>query len=74
MFGDWNVLSENLQLALSREAMRHAAEKIAGQAEILAGEMENGGLADRGGPEAVRLLAMVVRVTGATELAPAGHA
>jgi hypothetical protein len=74
MFGDWNVLDENLQLALSREALRHAAEKIAGQAEILAGEMENGGLADRGGPEALRLLAKVVRVTGATEMAPAGHA
>ena len=64
MLSNWNVLSDDLQLILSREAMRRAAEIIAGQAELLAGEMENGALNDRGGPDALRLLAGVVRVNG----------
>ena len=74
MMQDWNLLSDEMQLALSREALRLAAETIAGQAEVLAGEMENGGLIDRGGPDALRLLASVVRVTGQGSLAIAGHA
>ena len=61
---DWNSLTDAMQLWLSREALRRAAETIAGQAEVLAGEMENGCLADRGGADALRLLASVVRVTG----------
>ncbi len=78
MLPDRNTLSDDLQLALSREALRRAAETIAGQAEILAGEMENGGLADQGGPDALRLLAAVVRTTGRTTpdlsgYGPAGH-
>ena len=64
MVGHWNELTEELQLALSREALQRAAETIAGQAETLAEEMELGGLRDRGGPDALRLLAGVVRVTG----------
>ena len=74
MLRDWDLLSDELQLALSREAMIRAADTIAGQAEILAGEMEAGMLADRGGPEALRLLAAVVRVAGRDELVPAGTA
>ncbi len=74
MLTDWNVLSDDLQLALSREALRHAAEIIAGQAELLAGEMENGALHDRGGPEALRLLAGVVRVSGTDGLGAVGRA
>ena len=73
MVGHWNELPETIQLALSREAMQRAAEMIAGQAESLAVEMEVGGLNDRGGPDALRLLAAVVRVTGREPL-PAGHA
>ncbi|MFL5333337.1 MAG: hypothetical protein ACJ8H8_09185 [Geminicoccaceae bacterium] len=69
-----NLLSDNLQLVLSREALLQAAHTIAQQAEVLAGEMEDGCLADRGGPEALRLLAAVVRITGQDTLAPAGHA
>ncbi|MBV9784721.1 MAG: hypothetical protein JO264_13000 [Acidisphaera sp.] len=64
MVGHWNELTEELQLLLSREALRWAAETIANQAESLAKEMELGGLRDRGGPDALRLLAGVVRVTG----------
>ncbi len=74
MMRDWNLLSDEVQLALSREALRRAAETIAGQAEVLAAEMEIGGLLDRGGPDALRLLASVVRVTGCEALMPVGHA
>jgi hypothetical protein len=63
MSADWNALSEDLQLVLAREAMRRAVDTIAGQAEVLAGEIESGGIADRGGPEALRLLAAVVRLS-----------
>ena len=40
---------------------------------MLAGEMECGGLADRGGADALRLFAAVVRMEGRDDLAPAGH-
>jgi hypothetical protein len=71
---EWNLLSDEQQLALARAALRRAAETIAGQAEVLAAEMEEGGLLDRGGPDALRLLANVVRVNGLEDLMPAGHA
>ena len=76
MLCDWNLLSEDLQLILSREALRRAVETVASQAEILAAEMEEGGLSDLGGPEALRLLAAVARATGNESLAlrAAGHA
>jgi hypothetical protein len=74
MVGDWNFLSEDLQLVVSREAMRHAAETIAGQAELLAEEMEAGVLCDRGGPEALRLFAAVLRAAGGEGLVAAGKA
>lgn len=73
MLSNWNALSDNLQLVLAREALQHAAEIIAGQAETLAREMEMGGLQDRGGPDALRLLAAVVRTTGTDPLS-AGQA
>lgn len=73
MVGHWNHLPEDLQLAMSREALRHAAEAIAGQAETIAEEMECGGLLDRGGPDALRLLAAVVRVTGRDSMVPVGR-
>jgi hypothetical protein len=71
---DWALLSEPLQLAVAREALARAAETIAGQAMVLAAEMEEGVLPDRGGPEALRLFAAVVRVTGREVIPPAGHA
>jgi hypothetical protein len=36
--------------------------------------MERGGVADRGGPDALRLFAAVVRIGGKDELAAVGHA
>jgi hypothetical protein len=74
VFTDWTHLTDDLQLALSREALSRAAVSIASQAEMLAEEMESGNLADRGGPDALRLFAAVVRVGGKDELAPAGRA
>jgi hypothetical protein len=74
MLRDWNVLSDDMQIALSREALAKAAETIARQAEILAVEIETGNLADYGGPEALRLLAAVVRVSGQDGMTSAGHA
>ena len=74
MYADWDRLPEDLQLTLAREAMQRAVETIAGQAEALAGEMEIGGLADRGGPEALRLLAAVVRLSARDGSVPCGTA
>jgi hypothetical protein len=74
MLTDWNLLSEDLQLMVSREALRRAVGVIAGQADELAWEMETGGLRDHGGPEALRLLAAVVRGSGDDGIAVAGHA
>ncbi|MDE2515305.1 MAG: hypothetical protein KGL12_04695 [Rhodospirillales bacterium] len=74
MLSDWSMLSDQMQLMLSREAMKKAAETIAGHAEILAEEMEMGSLADRGGPDALRLLATLVRECETVMDPIAGHA
>jgi hypothetical protein len=74
MITEWNRLSEKLQLVLSHEALKHAAHIVAWQAEILASEIESGSLADLGGPEALRLLATVVRLNGEGILPSPGHA
>ena len=74
MYTEWNCLSDEQQLALSRQALLHAAAAIATQAEVLAEEIEQGSLSDRGGAEALRLFAEVVRVGGQDMLAPAGRA
>lgn len=71
---DWNELPDDLQLALSREALRRAAETLADHAELLAAEIEDGGLRDRGGPDALRLFAAVVRATQQESFVVAGHA
>lgn len=70
----WNHLSDDLQLTLSREALRRAAETLADHAEILAREMEEGALLDRGGPDALRLFAAVVRSTNRDAFGEVGHA
>lgn len=59
---DWNVLTDDAQLQITYAALLRAVETIAHQAELLAEEIESGGLTDRGGPDALRLLAAVVRV------------
>jgi hypothetical protein len=70
----WEDLPDEVQLMLSSQALLRAADIIARQAEALAGEIENGGLADLGGSEALRLLAAVIRRSGEHPLVPAGEA
>lgn len=74
MMADWNSLPEPLQLYLAQQAFRQATETIAGQAEILAQEFEAGTLADRGGAEALRLMAAIVRAIAPGTGSPAGTA
>ena len=81
MFPDWYMLTPDQQLALSQAALRSAAEVIASQAEMLACEIEVGALSDHGGPDALRLLATLVRLAGPdvvaspiATLTPVGHA
>lgn len=71
---DWNSLPDEQQLALTREALRRAAETLAEHAELLAAEIEDGALCDRGGPDALRLFAAVVRATQQEHFATVGHA
>jgi hypothetical protein len=70
----WTPISDAMQETLTREALRRAAAVLADHAEFLAGEMELGGLPDRGGPEAMRLFAAVVRATNDDAFGPEGHA
>ena len=70
----WNTLPEDLQLLLSREALRRAAETLAEHADLLAEEMDRGTLSDRGGSDALRLFAAVVRATHDDAFGPVGHA
>lgn len=72
--GEWSDLPEEHQLFLAREALRRAAETLADHAEMLAGEMESGTLLDRGGPDALRLFAAVVRETNRDAFGVAGRA
>ena len=67
-------MPDELQLVLAREALRRAAETLAEHAELLAIEMEEGALRDRGGPDALRLFASVVRATSLDSMGPVGHA
>lgn len=69
----WTTLSDDLQLALAEQALQRAAETIAGQAESLATEMEVGSLTDQGGPDALRLLAAVIRATNAQGMITRRH-
>lgn len=73
MLADWHLLSNDTQLTLARAALHRAAETIASQAEVLADEIETGGIADRGGADALRLLAAVVRGAEQDPFAVAGH-
>jgi hypothetical protein len=74
MLLEWNSLPEDLQIALSREALYRAAEIIAAQAEAMAGEIEGGSLTDRGGADALHLFAAMVRASDGDALAPRGMA
>ena len=69
MARDWSVLSNDAQLMLAQEALLRAGELLAGQAEFLATEIEGGTLHDRGGADALRLFAALIRTHGAPGVA-----
>ena len=71
---DWEVLSETLQLQLAQAALREASKNLAAYADALASEIEAGYMADRGGHEALRLFATLVRTVHAAEPEGVGHA
>jgi hypothetical protein len=73
MLSNWHQLSDKAQLALTRAALVQAAETLVLQAETLALEMEVGCIRDRGGPDALRLFAAVVRISGQDGFATAGN-
>lgn len=70
---DWSLLSDEQQLALSQQALLQAVHSVAGQAEGLARAIEAGDLDDRGGPDALRLLARLLSLVAAPQSA-GGHA
>ena len=51
-----------------------AADTLADHAEVLAAEMDQGTLVDRGGPDALRLFAAVIRTTNRDAFGPVGQA
>jgi hypothetical protein len=57
---EWNLLSDEMQLTLTREAYRQALDTITGHARALAGEIAAGRIMDRGGAEALRLFVAVI--------------
>ena len=71
---DWHILSDETQLTLSRNALVLAVQNVADQAEMLAREMEIGTLADRGGPDALRLFAAVLLVSQDSGMEVRGNA
>ena len=74
MDAEWDTLSEELQLTISQAAISQAAGLIAERAEMLADEFDLGAMSDRGGAEALRLFAELIRITGSDPLAPMGSA
>jgi hypothetical protein len=71
---EWTALSEPLQLELAAAAMNKASESLAVYAEMLAEEIGAGLITDRGGAEALRLFAAMVREVNAPAFGVAGHA
>jgi hypothetical protein len=71
---EWNGISDELQVALAKQAMRHAAGIIADQADLFAVQFANATLQDRGAVEALKLFAVLLRETSAECLAPIGNA
>jgi hypothetical protein len=78
MVPGWDGLSEFQQLEMAREALRAAVDALSIQADTLADEMDCGLLPDRGGPEALRLLACLMRLSceqsALASLRPVGQA
>lgn len=74
MLLNWDRLPDDMQLILAQAALCKASSRIAIQAEVLAEEIECGNIADPGGPDALRLLAAVLRSFEQEPIVVAGHA
>lgn len=59
---DWLSLSEETQLRIATAALRRATARLVAQAEGMAEMYDEGGLSDRGGADALRLLARLLRL------------
>jgi hypothetical protein len=68
-----DTLSDEMQVVIAHDALCRAALLLARQSELLAEEMEAGHVPDRGGPEALRLNAAIVRAEVQADEC-AGHA
>lgn len=73
MSAAWRDLPKDCQVQLAEGAMRRACEILAQQAESLAEEIERGEVEDRGGAEALHLLARLIRLANLQNVAAAGH-
>jgi hypothetical protein len=71
---EWHSISEGLQLALARQAMRQAAHIIADQADLFAVQFVSQQLQDRGAADALKLFATLLRETSSECLGPVGNA
>lgn len=71
---EWHGISDELQLALAKQAMRRAAGIIADQADLFAIQFVTKTLQDRGAAEALKLFAILLRETSADCLRPIGNA
>ena len=60
MLSEWSDLDPDLRAAVTREALTQARHVIGAQAQLLAEQMERGGLCMLEGPDALRLLAMLL--------------
>jgi hypothetical protein len=60
MASDWASVSPDIQVSLSREALIRARQLISAQAGMLADQMDLGLLPQLDGPDALRMLAMIL--------------
>jgi len=60
MASDWASVSPDMQVSLSREALIRARQLISAQAGMLADQMDLGVVPPLDGPDALRLLAMIL--------------
>ncbi len=60
MGSEWAALEPDVQITLAREALSRARHLVGAQAMSLAENMECGAVQNLGGPDALRLLAMVL--------------
>ena len=57
---DWERIAPALQFSLSAEALKRARLIIGAQAQMLSDQMDRGALPSFDGPDALRLLAMIL--------------